>query len=64
MAMDRPSVKKLLRNGWRFKYSPDTRFVYAQHPKGGAFSVAEVYLSTRNDRDDVGRIIAESLNKQ
>jgi hypothetical protein len=61
---ERPSVKNLLKNGWRFKYSEGTRFVYAEHPRGGLFSVAEVCLSVRNDRHDVGRLIAESLNKQ
>lgn len=60
--MTRPTVQELLAQGWYFEYSAGTRFVAAKHERGGAFSVAEVYRSTRNDQDQVGEIIAAALN--
>lgn len=61
-----PSVRDLVAQGWVFKYCDTTRFIYAEHPKGGSFSLAEMRIGAVSfhgvDRQEAGNAIAESLN--
>ena len=60
--MPKKTIEDLAREGWKFEYSKHTRFVEGSHPKGGRFSVCELYHTSHVDADDLGNIIAHALN--
>jgi hypothetical protein len=56
--------KKLVQAGWRFRYDPATRFVIAEHPRGGRQSIAAVTRTILGDfdADEFGKQLAAMLN--
>ena len=56
----RDAIKEYKENGWLFTYCPSTKFVGAEHPKGGRQSICE--LTNGFDNDAFGYFIANSLN--
>ena len=56
--------RKLVEAGWRFRYDPATRFVSAEHPRGGKQSIAAVTRTILGDfdADDFGKQLAAMLN--
>jgi hypothetical protein len=56
--------------GWKFTYDHETRFVQAEHPLGGKFSVCEVSRMTRTGGgtpitwDEVGEAFAAFLSEK
>lgn len=60
--VDKPSIRDLLRSGWKFEYTPGTQFVGAKYGKSGRFSICEVKAQGRFDEDEVGNLIADTLN--
>lgn len=60
-----PQCCKALRlGGWVFRWDRDTRFVSAEHPRGGKQSVVSVCNIGRSgfDVDEIGRQITMLLN--
>lgn len=51
--------------GWRFEYDDETRFVGAEHPRGGKFSVCKIHATGQGAkfRIEVGQAIAGMLNR-
>ena len=61
--MSKKTIEDLKREGWRFDYCKETRFITAsQHPQGNKFSVCEISTTVMADYDDLGNIIANKLN--
>ena len=58
--MGKSTNKSLLSQGWRFTYSPGTRYVGMNHSKGGKQSICE--MKHPHYMDDLGRLIADLLN--
>ena len=56
--------QKLVKAGWRFRYDPATRFVSAEHLRGGKQSIAEVTRTILGnfDADEFGKQLAAMLN--
>ena len=56
--------RKLVKAGWRFRYDPATRFVSAEHPRGGKQSIAAVTRTILGDfdADQFGKQLAAMLN--
>lgn len=61
-----PSIQHLTARGWVFKYCDAAKFIYAEHPNGGSFSLAEMRIGSVSlhgiDRQEAGNAIAEFLN--
>lgn len=57
-------AKEFLKQGWEFEYDPATRFVGANHPKGGKQSICEVVIKQPYARDEFGFALADFLNKK
>ena len=57
-------ITQLRQAGWTFVYCRDTRFVSADHPRGGGFSVCEISQSScvGDDYHLLGEFIAAALN--
>ena len=57
-------IKELLNSGWTFSYEPETRFVGANHPKGGRKSICEVGVPSVSGfgQHDFGHAISYFLN--
>ena len=60
--MDKPSIRDLLGDGWKFKYDPSTWYVSGEHEKGGKLSVCEIRPAIHFDNHEVGNLIADTLN--
>lgn len=54
-----PEFKDLINRGWSIEYEPGTRFIGANHPSGGKFSVIEL---GRNLPDSIGELLADLFN--
>jgi len=58
------SCREFLDDGWRFTWCSFSRYVGAEHPRGGKKSIAEVMHqdSFSVDHNEIGYAIAEMLN--
>lgn len=57
------TINQMKENGWVFKYDPDTKFISADHEKGGAQSICEMKIRYKR-ADNIGYAIANLLNNQ
>jgi hypothetical protein len=55
-------IKELLKQGWRFKYEPETSFIGMYHDKGGKKSICEMRQYCHEDNLIFGEVIADYLN--
>ncbi len=58
----KPINRIKLSQGWRFTYSPSTRYIGMEHPKGGKQSICE--MKHPFDMDEFGKLIIDFLNKE
>ncbi len=59
--MGYPRLVEYLKQGWRFIYEPDTRFIGIKHDRGGRQNLCEVSLR-QPLRDQIGHELANLIH--
>jgi hypothetical protein len=58
------AIESYRQHGWEFRYEPETKFIGAYHPEGGAQSIAQITVPGDAVKDEFGKFIVKALSKR